>query len=201
MKATDDKRGGWNGTHSRDDAWQRAVMAGPRAFSLAKRWARLSIGCALVCGCSSNGTDRPSGQGSTAEQLVEAKPLPGGYRTRAALYETQQRSETTAVIQTEAAWDSLWQRVGPAPRPQIDFEREMLIVAGLSFEGWDRDLTIRIDGARRDSLVAIVHVRRGVPDLCGRDAFRAPMEIVRVARDPRPIAFRREFEHLNCGRR
>ena len=127
--------------------------------------------------------------------------MPGGYQTRAALYETQQRSETTAVIRTEAAWDSMWQRVGPAPRPEIDFDREMLIVAGPAFSGWDRDVSIRIDGARPDSLVAIVQIRRGVPDLCGKDAFRAPMEIVRVAREPRPVAFRQEVEHLNCGRR
>lgn len=99
---------------------------------------------------------------------MRAKPLPGGYRIRAALYETHQHSETTAVIRTEAAWDSLWKRVGPAPRPEIDFEREMLVVAGLKMEGWDRDVSIRIDGARRDSLVAIVHVRTGVPELCGK---------------------------------
>jgi hypothetical protein len=179
---------------------ERAVMVDARAFSLAKYWARLSICCAILYGCSSNETDRPSGEGSTAERLVEAKPLPGGNRTRAALYETQQHRETTAVIRTEAAWDSMWQRIGPAPRPEIDFGREMLIVAGLALGGWDRDVSIRIDGARPDSLVAIVRVRHSVPDLCGRDAFRAPMAIVRVPRDPRPVVFRQEVEHLNCGR-
>jgi hypothetical protein len=93
----------------------------------------------------------------------------------------------------------MWQRVGGAPRPDIDFEREMLIVAGLGMGGWDRSVSIRINGSRTDSLVAIVHIQDGIPDLCMLDGLRAPMEIVRVARDPRPVAFRKEFELLNCS--
>jgi hypothetical protein len=137
---------------------------------------------------------------STGNSFVRTRPLPGGRRIRAALYETNQHTETTTVVRTELAWESLWQRVGPAPRPEIDFEREMLVVAGLAWGGWDRDVSIRIDGTRPDSLVAIVHIRDGIPNLCGKDGWRAPMEIVRVARDPRPVAFRQEFEHLACGR-
>lgn len=43
-------------------------------------------------------------------------------------------------------------------------------------------------------------VRDGIPNLCMLDGLRAPMQIVRVARDPRPVAFRQEPEHLNCNR-
>ena len=126
--------------------------------------------------------------------------LPGGTLTHTALYATNQHTETTTVVRTELAWDSLWHRVGGAPRPEIDFEREMLVVAGLALGGWDRDVAIRIDGSRSDSLVAIVHIRDGIPNLCMMDGLRAPMQIVRVARDRRPVAFRKELEHLKCGR-
>jgi hypothetical protein len=155
--------------------------------------------CGLMAACSSN--ERGPPQAAASERLVKTSPLPGGRRTQTALYSTNQHTETTTVIRTELAWQALWQRVGPAPRPEIDFVREMLVVAGLALGGWDRDLSIRIDGSRSDSLVAIVHVRDGIPDLCILDGARAPMTIVRIARDPRPVVFRQEIEHLNCGRR
>ena len=168
------------------------MTASALAFAyLAPRWARLALCCAILYARCSN----------DFEQSVRVKPLPGGCRTRAALYETNQHIETTTVVRTGLAWDSLWQRIGGAPRPEIDFEREMLVVAGLGMGGWDRDVSIRVDGSRPDSLVAIVHIRDGIPELCILDGLRAPMAIVRVVRDPRPVAFRQEFEHLNCGRR
>lgn len=154
---------------------------------LAPRWVRLAICCALLLArCTSK-----------SGQFLRVEPLPGG--GRAALYESKQHTETTTVVRTVMVWDSLWQRVGSGPRPEIDFEREMLVVAGLGMGDWDRDASIRIDGARPDSLIAIVNVRDGIPFLCHRDAFRAPMQIVRVARDPRPVAFRQVVKHLNCG--
>jgi hypothetical protein len=155
----------------------------------APRWVRLVICCAFLFSRCSN----------EAEQSPSVKPLPG--RARAELYESRQHSETTAVIRTQATWELLWRRAGRGPLPEIDFEREMLVVAGLGMGGWDRDVSIWIDGARPDGLVALVHVRHSVPQLCGRDASRAPVEIVRVARDPRPVVFQQRVEHLNCGRR
>lgn len=167
-----------------------------------RRISLLLLGCGVLTACSKpDSAESSAGFKSTGDSLVSVSPLSGDRRIRAALYETNLHAETTTVIRTELAWDSLWQRIGPAPRPEIDFEREMLIVAGLGMGGWDRDASIRVDGARPDSLVAIVHIRDGVPGLCGSDGGRAPAEIVRVAHDPRPVAFRREVEHLNCGRR
>jgi len=135
----------------------------------------------------------------TVKLPVSTRSLPGR-STHTALYATDQHTETTTVVRTELAWDSLWQRIGGAPRPEIDFEREMLVVAGLALGGWDRDVSIRIDGARPDSLIAIVHIRDGIPNLCMLEGLRAPMQIVRVARDPRPVAFRQELEYLHCNR-
>ena len=166
------------------------MTASAIAFAyLAPRWVRLAMCCAILYARCSN----------EAEHFLRVKPLPGGYRVRATLYESNLHRETTTVVRTASAWDSLWQRIGAGSRPEIDFEREMLVVVGLDMGGWDRDLSIRIDGRRSDSLIAIIHIRDGIPNLCMLDASRAPMEIVRVARDPRPVAFRQEFEHLRCG--
>jgi len=169
---------------------------------VARRRIRLLVSCCgIMAACSKPETAESSAnERYTVKSPVSTRSLPGGRRTRTALDRTKQHTETTTVVRTELAWDSLWRRVGLAPRPEIDFEREMLVVAGLALGGWDRDVSIRIDGSRPDSLVAIVHMRDGIPNLCMVDGLRAPMEIVRVARDPRPVAFRQEREHLNCGR-
>ena len=170
---------------------------------VARRRIRLLLLCGgIIAACSKpDSTESFANARSVGSSPVRARPLPGGRRTRTALYETNQHTETTTVVRTELAWQSMWQRIGPAPRPEIDFAREMLVLAGLALGGWDRDVSIHVDGARPDSLVAIVHIRDGIPNLCIQDGLRAPMAIVRVARDPRPVAFRQEFEHLNCGRR
>jgi hypothetical protein len=168
------------------------------SFASKRRIWQLLFCCVVTTACSA--PDTSAHEQFTVKSPVSTRSLPGGRRTRTALYETKQHTETTTVVRTALAWDSLWQRVGPAPRPTIDFDREMLVVSGLALGGWDREVSIRIDGSRTDSLVAVVHIRDGIPSLCIQDGLRAPMAIVRVARDPRPVAFRRELEHLNCGR-
>jgi hypothetical protein len=183
------------GSRPTTDVVCRTIKGVFDSSSAARRRVRLLLCCGLMAGCSSS--DRASSGG---EQLVKTSPLPGGRRVRATLYETNQHTETTTVVRTKLAWDSMWQRISPTPAPVIDFDREMLVVAGLGMGGWDRDVSIRIDGSRADSLIAIVHIRDGIPSLCILDGGRAPAEIVRVVRDPRPVSFRREVEHLNCGR-
>lgn len=173
-----------------------STHTGRASARLSQCWGRLSLCCAILWACSSCDFDRDQ---SAAEQLVRAKPLPGGRGTKAALRETEQHSETTAVIKSEAAWDSLWRRVGRPPTPSIDFTREMLVAAGIGMGSWARDLSIRLSGARADSLVAIIHVRDGIPELCALNGRRAPMAVLRIERDPRPVAFRWEYEDLRCG--
>ena len=56
----------------------------------------------------------------------------------------------------------------------MDFEKDVVLIAVAGFAGWDREIAIRVDEHRRDSLIAIAHVRSGVPALCGPDSFRAP---------------------------
>ena len=132
--------------------------------------------------------------------------LPGGRKTAAQLYETAQKAETTLVISDRTSWEAFWKRAvddfasGEDPAPVVDFEKDVVLIAAAGFAGWDREIAIRVDGHRRDSLIAIAHVRSGVPALCGPDSFRAPIAAVLMKRDARPIAFRWEREELACGR-
>lgn len=169
-------------------------------YAAKRRISLLLLGCGVLTACSKPDSAESSATARyTVKSPVSTRSLPGSL-TNAALYATDQHTDTTTVVRTGLSWDSLWQRIGGAPRPEIDFEREMLVVAGLALGGWDRDVSIRIDGARPDSLIAIVHIRDGIPNLCMLEGLRAPMQIVRVARDHRPVAFRQAVEYLNCNR-
>jgi hypothetical protein len=157
---------------------------------------------AAVSACGSSEWNRPA----PGEVPIAVSALPGGRKTLADLYETAQEAETTLAITDRATWEAFWQRAvddftsGNQPAPVVDFGREMVLVAAAGDGGSDRELAIRVDGRRADSVMAIVHLRSSVPGLCGNDSFRAPMAAVRMRSDARPVAFRWEREDLACGR-
>jgi hypothetical protein len=105
------------------------------------------------------------------------------------------------------AWEAFWTRAmddfrsAPQPTPIVDFSRKVVVVAAAGMGASDRELAIRVDGRRADSIVAIVHLRSSVPLRCGKDMRIAPIAAVRIRRDARPISFRWEAEDLACSRK
>ena len=107
------------------------------------------------------------------------------------------------VVRDDVAWAAVWAqmagRVRPTPpAPAVDFAREMLLVAagGPLFGG--ADIAITGVSARPDSLVALVLVRTGLWPGCTTDGGVRPAAVVRVARDPRSVAFREAREDREC---
>jgi hypothetical protein len=127
-----------------------------------------------------------------------ARPPPGP-TVPAQLFETDLKAETTLVVRDSATWVDLWRRLDTGPAPEVDFSKEMLLVASPGMGMWGRDVAIRVSADRADSLVAIVHKRINVPNICALDGVRSPADVVRVPRDKRPVAFHWEVEELRCG--
>lgn len=132
------------------------------------------------------------------QRPVVARPL-SGPTVRAQLFETDLKAETTLVVRDWATWVDVWRRLDTGPAPAVDFSKEMLLVASPGMGMWGRDVAIRVSADRSDSLVAIVHKRINVPNICALDGVRSPADVVRIPRDRRPVAFRWEVEELPCG--
>lgn len=105
------------------------------------------------------------------------------------------RDSLRAVVRDRAAFAELWARThapyGEKPAaPEVDFEREMIVVAALGTRP-SGGYGIYLDSAAiaRDTIV--VHVRRVQPGpTCGvTAALTEPVDLARAPRDARPVRF------------
>jgi hypothetical protein len=110
-------------------------------------------------------------------------------------------------IRDSASWRAFWSQAtlagqpggGHPALPTIDFSKYMLLVASDGFLNSGSTIAItRVDG-RRDSLVAAIRVRTGVMPRCRETAAYAPMAVVRVPRDNRPVMFVEQTVDEQCG--
>ena len=111
------------------------------------------------------------------------------------------------VIRDSTAWRRLWQRINrpfiPQPMlPDIDFEREMVVVAALGARpsaGYD----VVIEGATRDSTGIAVAVRVASPAAgCPVAAVETqPVDLARIPASDRPVRFREREVVVGCGSR
>jgi hypothetical protein len=108
------------------------------------------------------------------------------------------------VIRTEAAWRETWQRVWQSvqptpPVPQVDFQRDLLVVAGLGLRHTG-GYGIVVDSAYRHADHVEVVIRKISP---GRNcivtmATTQPVDIARLPATQQPVRFRERSEVRNC---
>jgi hypothetical protein len=112
---------------------------------------------------------------------------------------------TRLVIRDEVRWRDYWRRIHtpfipPPPVPEIDFAREMIVVAALGSRpsaGYD----IVIQSAERDSTGIQVVLRRSNP---GRGcmvgaAVTQPVDLARLGASDLPVRFAERITTASCG--
>jgi len=110
-----------------------------------------------------------------------------------------------AVIRDSTAWRQLWERINrpfvPQPSlPEIDFGREMIVVAALGSRpngGYD----VIIEGAQQDSVGIQISVRVATPAAgCPTAAVMTqPVDLARVPASDQPVRFREHDVVVACG--
>lgn len=115
------------------------------------------------------------------------------------------RDPIRAVIRDSTEWRKLWDRINrpftPAPAlPAIDFDREMIVVAGLGTRpsgGYD----VVIEGAEQDSAGIQVSVRVATPASgCPVSAVTTqPIDLARIAATDLPVRFREHGVVVACA--
>jgi hypothetical protein len=112
------------------------------------------------------------------------------------------RHPKRTVIRDSTAWMEFKQSVGDKNGtilPSVDFGREMLIVATNGLRNNGEFISIERVDVQRDTLVAHVLTRVHVMPDCRDAAMYAPMAIVRVPRDARPVVFTETKRDEGCG--
>ena len=98
------------------------------------------------------------------------------------------------------AWSGIWRRHSPEPPlPQVDFAREMLVVAALGTRP-TTGYSILIDSAFADGEGLLVQVRTIAPGpRCGTgQALTQPVDVARVPRTEGAVRFRDRPEVHDC---
>jgi hypothetical protein len=112
------------------------------------------------------------------------------------------RHHIRTVIRDSTAWMEFKQSVGDKDGtilPSVDFGREMLTVASNGLRNNGEVISIERVDVQRDTLVAHVLTRVHVMPDCRDAAMYAPVAIVRVPRDARPVVFTETKRDEGCG--
>jgi hypothetical protein len=112
------------------------------------------------------------------------------------------RHRIRTVIRDSAAWAAFAQTLGDRSHtilPSVDFGHEMLIVASNGLRNNGEFISIERVDVRPDTLLVHVLTRTHVMPDCRDAAMYAPMTIVRVPHDRRPVAFVERKQDEGCG--
>ncbi|HEX4684720.1 MAG TPA: protease complex subunit PrcB family protein [Gemmatimonadaceae bacterium] len=111
------------------------------------------------------------------------------------------------VVRDSVTWRQTWERINapfiPLPqRPAVDFDREMVVVAGMGRKptgGYD----LEIERAVEDSSGIEVLIKRTIPgDRCLLSAaVTQPVDLARMPASSRPVRFREREQASPCGGR
>ena len=151
---------------------------------------------AVACGGVSMAPDPPPGAVPVVRLRAEAPAFTfqSGFTARERL-----------VVRDAAAWKEVWghvsARLTPAPvLPQVDFAREMLIVAALG-ERPTGGYGIVVDSAEARSGLLLVTVRTIAPGkgCILTQALTQPVDIARVPRHEGPVDFEDRAEIRDCS--
>ncbi|MDB4874231.1 MAG: PrcB C-terminal domain protein [Gemmatimonadetes bacterium] len=109
------------------------------------------------------------------------------------------------VVRDSTLWRQVWERLNqpfvPRPKlPNVDFEREMVVVAALGIRH-TAGYSVVIEGADRDSSSIEVAVRRTSPAAgCPVEAVvTQPVDVARIPRSERAIRFRERSVVTSCA--
>jgi hypothetical protein len=111
------------------------------------------------------------------------------------------RDSVRIVVEDSVTWKQVWRQASstqasPPPRPEVDFNSEMLLVVGAGRMAPGDQIRVDSVGVRKGFFVAVVRITTECRPLAA-DVY--PLEIVRVRRTGRPVAFAEHRERgANC---
>jgi hypothetical protein len=170
-------------------------------------WIPMTAACALA-GQPAAAPDQPPRQLQvTAADSVPITPLStsdvivGFLRDVPGMHRVERR-----VIRDEKSWQAFWDtatvgnQYGNLPlRPAVSFDKEMLIIASTGLHrNYDEISVVRVERAA-DTLVVHVQRRINFHKGCMLDLLWAPVAIVRLPRDARPVRFVEQVIDQKCG--
>jgi hypothetical protein len=120
---------------------------------------------------------------------------------------SQLPSSVRLAILDTADWDAIWKRIvgnaNPAPLPNVDFSREMLLVVGMG-QAPCMGYQINVDTVFRDKdkrIYAVVRERHH-GSRCGcLNEVVSPVDVIKVPRTVRPVTFLERRETNVCEER
>jgi hypothetical protein len=150
---------------------------------------------AIAC---STTIDGPEGPG-TPVPVTRLRPEPFSFT-----YNSGLRTAERLVIRDEATWQATWAAISgnitPAPpRPAIDFEREMLVVAALgerSTGGYS--IIIESASATGEALTVRIHSTAPGSTCVTTQAFTQPVDVARLPRMAGPVSFVDDASVADC---
>ena len=151
-----------------------------------RRFCVIAVVCCTIA-CSGTATEPPAGT-----RLAITRLSTGPYSLT--FYSAIGESERLVIRDNatwQSVWTSMWRNVSPTPAlPNVDFTREMLIVAALGSRSTG-GYSIVVDSAVMTSgeLTVWVGTSSPGPRCLTTQAFTAPVDIARIQRIDAPVAF------------
>jgi hypothetical protein len=171
---------------------------------LVRAWAIPLMGF-LVSSCPAS-AQRPSFDSLPPGTSVAVRPLSGDDQMLRVLFLDVPGFATERVrqvIRDQPQWEAFWSRARVSSNrrvaPPVDFDRDIVIVAGNSRSLVGPDIAILGAVARADSLYVLVRSRIGVSPGCHNDAYEHPMAIALVPRSNGPVVFVETERNEWCG--
>lgn len=141
----------------------------------------------LICGVALVG----SACGKSVPMVAPLSPVLSSQRV---FYDDQTGFPDSArlVVKDLSVWESVWNQAtynqaSPPPLPSVDFTREMIIVVGAGRMSPGDQIRVDSIGPRTDEYYVVVVKITEECQSFPADVY--PLEIVRVARDDRPVVF------------
>lgn len=149
-----------------------------------------------VCGCG-----RPTGPDSTPVPvpLVRLRSEPFSFLSNSGFIEPQR-----LVVRDAVAWQGVWEtawrsRSEIPPLPEVDFTREMVVVAALGSRP-SGGFSILVDSAAERPGALTVSIRTISPGNCIVTlAVTQPLDMARLPRRGGAVFFREQAEVRNCS--
>jgi hypothetical protein len=110
------------------------------------------------------------------------------------------------VVRDTSAWRRTWARLNAPffpqpPLPQVDFSREMVLVAALGNRATG-GFEIRIDSAvrRRDTIEVSIHWTSPGEGCLLAAVYTQPVDVAKIPAGPLPVLFREQNVRTSCRR-
>lgn len=164
--------------------------------------ARLPIAVGITIACCG---DLAVAQYDSAREVVPVtrlRPSPTAFATYSGLSDSLR-----TVVRDSAEWSAVWRGITrpfypPPPLPQVDFDRDMIVVAALGARptgGYD----VVIEGARRDASTLEIALRTSspAPGCPVSAAMTQPVDLATIPASPPPraVRFRERSIIVPCG--